>query len=241
MNDILRRTYGLKHFDVTPSSGFLYQYDDLIGDMRLFGSPISISGHGLRPYTDFKEMNNRMNWYTTVRDPIARCISHYQHQVEKMGSQYSLKEWIEKPHHKNWMLWFYGGSNSVDQAKRAILDKQMQVVFLSEGLYEGMEFLFGKGITRVYGEKNKPKTGDTARKIRQNPKLMSIIEEANRGDYELLEFLRTLEIKPFKPVTSCSRVRSSINSGLSYLHRNCVYKPLKRVILVRRRTSKNTM
>lgn len=58
----------------------IYLYQDLKKDARLFRRLKCITGHGLKPFVDFREYESRLRWFTFLRDPKKRFISHYIHQ-----------------------------------------------------------------------------------------------------------------------------------------------------------------
>ncbi|MDP9178578.1 MAG: sulfotransferase family protein [Gemmatimonadota bacterium] len=82
---LLKRHFGMRHpggLAVTPRRGLGYDAADMRAALSLRPNVASLSGHGLRPFVDYAEMDDRLVWYTILRDPIRRCISNYQHQVE---------------------------------------------------------------------------------------------------------------------------------------------------------------
>lgn len=228
VNAMLRRSFGSNHMDVEPLEGFVYGPSDLEADIRRFGEPVSIAGHGLRPYVDFGTAGENMFWYTVVRDPISRCISHYQHQVEKMGKHRPLEEWLDIPRHRNLMVRFYGGTGSLAQALDSLRDSRVRVIMLDEGLEEGLRDIFGGSLAWTALNRNPSRSGETAARVKADPGLMRLVREANELDLDLFERVRELD-RPAPPeFPAGSEAGPVLSSLVSFLGRNLRYRPWKK-------------
>lgn len=60
----------------------------------------SISGHLVTGYSDIKEMEG-IRFYTFLRDPIARTLSHYQYSKRHHPDIEPLEDWLRKPYNRN--------------------------------------------------------------------------------------------------------------------------------------------
>jgi len=233
VNAILRRTFGNAHVDVEPVKGFLYSPSDLGVDIGRFGVPVSIAGHCLRPYVDFGSEEEGMFWYTVAREPISRCISHYQHQQEKMGKNLPLEKWLENPRQRNWMVRFYGGTFSVESALEALRKKRVRVIMLNEGLEKGLQDVFHGTLAWKVMRRNPSRSGKPAFRIKEDPGLVRLVRDANELDLELYERMRGLERPEALEIPARARTGPVISSFLSFLGRNLRYRPWKHRLIAR--------
>jgi hypothetical protein len=137
----MRRHFGVRHMLVNPPRGWIYRPRDLAADLRINPLLSSISSHWLRPFVDFGPWQHRLVWYTFLRHPISRLLSHYQYHVERMGVTKSLRAWLlDDPLQQNWQTRFIAGSPDLDAA-RQILAERYTVVGLTERFDESMVLL----------------------------------------------------------------------------------------------------
>lgn len=224
VNHALRRTFGLRHLDAISGEGHLYTEKDLQYDQTKFVKPLSIAGHCLRPHIDYGIFEEGMEWYTIIRDPVSRCISHYQHQVQKMNNKLSFLEWIRSDLYRNWMVYFYGGSNSLQQAIDAVHQKNMRVFDLAAGLETGMQLLFSDKLKWKEAVKNPAMGNMISQDIRSSEDLMSEVLAANELDLALFRHMKLLENTAL-PEMSVSRFSlPAINRLLSLVYRNLIYR-----------------
>ena len=233
VNAILRRTFGSAHIDVEPRKSFQYSLSDLEDDIGRFGVPVSIAGHCLRPYVDFDSGEEEMFWYTVVREPVSRCISHYQHQREKMGKSLPLEEWLENPRQRNWMVRFYGGTLSVESALEALRRKPVRVITLNEDIEKGLQEVFRGTLAWKEMRRNPSKSRKAALRIREDSGLMLLVREANELDLELYERMEELERPEPPEAPATTRTGPVISSLLSFLGRNLRYRPWKHRLISR--------
>ncbi|HYH81583.1 MAG TPA: sulfotransferase family 2 domain-containing protein [Longimicrobium sp.] len=138
LNLLLRRHFGARHVDVVYRDASLaYTPRDLAFDLRLHPFARSLAGHSLKPYVDFGRFAARLDWYTFLRDPVKRFVSHYQHEVEKGGKTLPLAEWMRTFRRSNWQVRMLAGSEDV-AAARQILDERMRFVGLQEHFDAGL-------------------------------------------------------------------------------------------------------
>lgn len=229
VNHVLRRTFGPRHLDVSSAHGHKYTELDLRSDLSKFIEPQSIAGHGLRPYIDYGDLEHRMEWYTIIRNPLDRCISHYQHQVQKMSNKKPFLEWIQNRLHRNWMVYFYGGSDSLQRAIDSIEEKQIRVLDIADGLQSGMQTLFSGQLDWTEAVRNPAKDNKISDNIRSNEDLMAELLAANQLDVKLFHYMKRLDTVPFPSPIPVFPLPGVINTQISFVYRNLVYKPLKKV------------
>lgn len=228
VNHVLRRTFGLRHLDVSPRVGYNYNEEDLRFDLSKHIKPLSIAGHGLRPHIDYGDLGHTMQWYTIIRNPIDRCISHYQHQVQKMDNKTPFLEWINNDLHRNWMVYFYGGTDSLQSAIDAIEEKKVRVLDISDGLQRGMQSLFAGNLNWKEAVKNPAKNTEISDEIRAQDDLMAKLSEANQLDVKLFDYMKQLATTSFPGPIPASSIPGWVNTKLSFLYRNVVYRQVKK-------------
>lgn len=227
---LLRRSFGRRHFDTIPGKGHIYLPGDLLEDSRRFGTPVSIAGHGLRPHVDYGELNREMHWYTIIRNPLDRCISHYQHQIQKMSRRCSFLEWISRDLHRNWMVYFYGGSDSLQKAVDAVSEKKVRVIDIADGLRNGVEACFPEPLLWRDFVANPARNNRIREEILGNDDLMAELEEANRQDIRLFDYMKKLDIGKLPPLDRPITVPGPLNTAESFIFRNLLYRPMKRLL-----------
>jgi len=189
---VMRRHFGIGHMLVNPAIGWTYKPRDLAADLRLNPLTRSISSHWLRPFVDFGAWNERMIWYTFLRDPIARVLSHYQYHVERMGVTKSLQNWI-LDEEQNWQTRFLAGAPDLDAAKR-ILTTRYAMVGLTERFDESFVMLRALlGIDNLclwYGHpRNVAASRERRERIhREFETFRDLVLELNQLDIELYAF-----------------------------------------------------
>lgn len=122
-HDMLRRFFGWKHLIVEPAQEWSYQPSDLERDLKMNPGLASLGGHAMGPFVTFGKHDARMKWYTILRDPIERSISHFQHQREKMDKQDDFHTWIKLEWHQNWHVKMLAGEQDLEAAKQILANK----------------------------------------------------------------------------------------------------------------------
>ena len=132
---LLRRHFGIRHLDLP--RGFVYTKELLSRDLKLSPQVRSLAGHSLRPFVDFGTLDDRLVWYTFLREPVNRLLSHYQHAVEKNGVTAPLDRWMTDRTAGNWQVGMLSGAEDLDAAKQ-ILDTKIRCVGLMERFDESL-------------------------------------------------------------------------------------------------------
>ena len=169
---ILRRHFGLRHMDVLPRRGWLYTYQDLVADLRLNPFAQSLSGHWIRPFIDYREYAERLLWYTVLRDPVMRYLSHFQHHIEKLGASRSFEDWLGDSIQHNWQTQHLAGEQDVEAAKQ-ILATRFRFVGLLERFVESLLLLQHQlgleDLPIAYGRPRNPaRSSDTRERLRDD-------------------------------------------------------------------------
>jgi hypothetical protein len=123
MQLVLRQSFGVRHLDVSQRTGRTYTARDFAVDMRRFPFLRSIAGHGLKPFVDYPHPGRRLAWFTFVREPIARFVSHYQHHVEQMHRSVSLEDFVEESIQANRQVQHLAGEQDLAAAKQIVRER----------------------------------------------------------------------------------------------------------------------
>jgi len=134
---LLREHFGLRHLDVSPANKLVtythvfYGPIDLRRDLKLYPSVESLSGHLLKPFVDFEEFQERLVWYTVLRRPMDRLLSHYQREIDKQIWQGDLRSWLQNCVVPNQQVRQLAGEQDLEAAKQ-ILSSRIRCVGLVE-------------------------------------------------------------------------------------------------------------
>jgi hypothetical protein len=140
---LLRAQYGIRHVDVehrfsTDSIERHYRARDLYLDRKLHPSVRSLAGHWLKPWVDFGDLSNSLEWYTFVREPAARSFSQYVQdvQLERIGPNATFAEWAVLEHlggrNRNAQVKQIAGVESAEAAIRMVETQNIFVGLLEE-------------------------------------------------------------------------------------------------------------
>jgi hypothetical protein len=152
---VLRQSFGPRHLNVSQRSGRVYEAGDLAVDLRRLPFLRSIAGHGLMPFVDYGPAGSRLVWFTFVRDPIARFLSHYQHHVEKMGRPIALADFLRETIQANRQVEFLAGGQDLEAAKE-VVRKRLACVGRVDRFHESLLLLRERsgmpGLRVAYGQ-----------------------------------------------------------------------------------------
>ncbi len=107
----------------------IYDYNTLTKDIGIFNNRLRmISGHPLRPYMNFGDLEDNLLWFTFLRNPYERYVSHYLHDLnwtvgfEKKENK-TIQSWENIYHNSNYQVKFIAGEESLDKAIELIENK----------------------------------------------------------------------------------------------------------------------
>ncbi len=191
---VMRRNFGIRHMLVNPRRGWIYRESDLRADLRLNPMTRSLCSHWFRPFVEFGKWEERLIWYTMLREPISRYLSHFQHHVEKMGSTQTFEQWLRKPIQKNWQTQLFAGEQDLEAAKQ-ILATRYRSVGMLERFEESLLLLRDRlglpGLALAYGRPHNAARSRGMREMLQEQveRHRDAILENNQLDLELYEFV----------------------------------------------------
>ena len=194
MTYLLRRHFGSAHLDAMYRRGTTaYRPRDFAIDRTLYPKVRSIAGHSLKPFVDFGDMEHRMWWYTIVREPISRFISHYQHEVEKGGKSLDFITWMKVFRRSNWQVRMLANEENLEAAKQIVLRK-LRFIGLQEQFNASLLMLRERaGITTLnvrYHEMRNTSSGEVRQLIENDFKrYRNDVIRHNELDLQLYEWI----------------------------------------------------
>lgn len=228
----LRKSFGLAHADVFASpKKDAFTQNDLDYTKKIYPSLKSIAGHRLKPHIGFTD---DIRFYTIMREPISRAISHYQYLYDsQMAPLPDFWTWINMEENQNMMLKKIAGEESMEKAIDIIENKFFFIGYL-ENLNESLETLCKLSpypINYVKPEnKNAAKTNLIKKRIKENSKYMERLTELNKLDIELYQYIVNTLYPKYRNLASIREERdagevSKWKGIYGSLYRNLVGKP----------------
>lgn len=253
---ILRRTYGVRHVDVIDRSAVhsadnVYRARDLRWDLRIHPRLESIAGHELKPHVDYGTAERELEWFTFVRDPMARSFSQYVQDVQLgyLPASTTYREWTRIAHlggqNRNAQVRQLCGRESFEIA-REVIERKLRFVGVLERFDESLRLL------RVLMDRLElPESAGSAKNERgssglrekereRDPDFEECLREQNPEDARLYEYVTTERwaaqqerASRESPPPSCAADPDALRPKLltlsNRLYRNAIYKPLVRV------------
>jgi len=104
--------------------------------------PLSgIGGHTCRNYYDYeKAINQKIKFFTFVREPISRYLSHLQYQIDNKGINWSVDEFLAENRFNNFMTNRIAGSNDLNRAID-YLEKKFDFIGITDNFDESLLIL----------------------------------------------------------------------------------------------------
>jgi hypothetical protein len=262
MTTILRRSFGTRHCDIRlPMSKRQHRYrdgkpcidrTDLERARWLYPNLRCIAGHSVKPYEELGEMCPQIRFFTILRDPAKRFLSHFLNRA-RVYTREAFDEWVSSPWTQNWQTKVIAGVPDADKAIE-IIRGRIGFVGLTERFDESL-VLLGKWLAepgfrgeyrRVNQLSEKRRPRDIERERTDTSYLKTEyarrrIAEANAEDQKVYDFV-TASVYPrqvaafqgdleaqVRKLQERSRMAGRLHESLwPAFYRNCVYKPLLR-------------
>jgi hypothetical protein len=263
LTGILRRSFGTRHCDIRlgRASRKLGARDvrpcvekaDLQRVQRLYPHLDCIAGHSVKPYGGLGAPSSDIRFFTFLRDPAARYISHYLNRA-RVYDRDAFDKWVASSWTQNWQTKKIAG---VPDADRAIEMMQQRIGFvgLTERFDESLLLLgqwlaepgFRAEYRRVNQLEKKRRARDVVREQTDTSYLKTDyarqrIAEANAEDQKLYDYVVTRlyprQVAAYRGelAADLQRLRQRNQSAgrlrepaWPAFYRNCVYKPLLRL------------
>jgi len=232
VTELIRKSLGSRHVDVFASlNKTSFNQDDLDLTKKVYPDVISIAGHRVKPFINFTD---DVLFYTILRDPIKRCISHYQYLVEtSLVKVPSFKEWINKEENQNFQTKKIAGEDSFEKAINIINDK-FAFVGLLEEFENSMKSIFERLPYKIkymeYNTKNIAKNNTIKNNILNTPELYNLLIHHNKSDIELYDYIKGSKHKIRERVNEQTLFKKTTFKWISgTLKRNLIFKPIIRL------------
>ena len=244
---VLKSHYGTRFVSSTTwgKARAMTTAQDLKHELLAYPRAEVIGGHGMRPFVDYGERGRDFRWFTILRDPQARLVSHYVYDLENGRAGASFEEWLQTDIANYQVRWIAGEPDLA--AAKQLLDEKFAFVGLQEHFRESLVLLnraLFDDTLRLASEQrvNVTRSKDVKEQVRlvmeQHPELVTA---ATSLDDELYAFARDRFWEPAVAevgggealealVTECydetlpdeGRTRRRVHE----LHRNGIYKPV---------------
>lgn len=266
LNTILRRSLGTRHCDIRlplakrrgdrRDHRVVVEAADLHRVRRLYRSMRGIAGHNVKPFGDLRRAYPEIQFFTLLRDPLARFRSHFLNRAPG-HTEDAFNEWIAAEWVHNWQTKMIAGEPNAQKAID-LISKDFGFVGLTERFDESLLLLrdwLGEPSLRIdyrpvncISDKRRPR--DVAREnsdmsYLKSSRAIERMQAANAADQQVYDFVTTevyprqvaayrgdleTDLKWFQLQNRAAPERSEPLSGK--LMRNLIYKPLLHCHLV---------
>lgn len=194
VHKILKRAFGSKYMVVEPpplEDGATYIFDSAAYNQIRFLYPrlLGIGGHWIRPYSDLSISIPQLRYWTIVRDPVKRTLSHYQYQIQIMGKQIPFDEWSKDQRFWNFQTRKLCGTEDAAKAIELLSGKSFIGVGILEKFDESMilldQWLGGHVIPSGNFKDNSAPSDKIKEELMRDPKVLRAIEAMNAEDKKL--------------------------------------------------------
>ena len=210
-------------------------------DLFIYPNAKLLVGHSLKAYVDFQEFQSQLEWFTFLRDPIKRYLSHYIHQQTSNNDMHKMDihRWSKRFRRQNLMVRMIAGEESLSKAIED-LESKFKFVGLTEYFNDSMlmlktKFKWDYFDPRLNELKMTGRNNDIKAEIIGNyHKYEDCLYENNNLDIELYEYVvNYLWPKQVDSLMATSTDESSYlpktqhkrNISSMKLKRNLLYRP----------------
>lgn len=189
LSGVFKSSFGGRHCLVSaedPDAPF-FSAQDLRRLRYLYPLVTSIMGHDIRTYGDLDDAVPGLTYATILRDPITRCASHYQYDVQRGGVDIPFREWVTHEVSPNRQTRHLAGPHASAADAIRVLEERMGFVGFVERYDESlvmMQSILGLPEIR-YARKWTAPSNDIKRRLLDDPEMRDLLIEANRDDIEV--------------------------------------------------------
>ncbi len=177
--NILRTSFGANHCDLR--CGDLATRNDIEFARRFYPNLQSIGGHSIRPRGDLLDVPS-IRFFTFLRDPIARCLSHYQFEVNRNKRNVDFLQWLEQ--NADYQTRILSRTRE-PQIAIEVLEQRVAFVGLVEDFDRSLSLLRAwGGLCSVahYKSRNIASDNSVTEQILASPELVRAIQESHHAD-----------------------------------------------------------
>lgn len=187
MRAILRKNFGIKNCDCPIND--VIRLEDWEWVKRCYPTLVSLQGHSVRVGTEFEQVFPNPRFFTIIRNPIARCISHYQHAATH-GVKPVLKDWI--PSVANELCKAICGEANSNRAIE-VMENKIGFVGLTESYNESMllwrNWTGFPDLDLTYMSKNVASSSAAKSELKNDPEAMELIQSHHIEDKKLFDYV----------------------------------------------------
>ena len=198
---VLRRNFFMRCLEVRPffaSSAGVFTARDLRVSLRLNPAIECISGHAVHAYSDLGTVVEDIKYFTTLRDPIERCVSAYFYGTEVRKQKFTFEQHLRTEGKGNIQTRWIAGEPDLAAAKQ-ILEERFWLVGRTERLAEFVLMLGKKLSDRQFDPLFQSKNLRKSRRPDQKETPGSILERyrdeivaRNQLDIDLIEHVENV-------------------------------------------------
>lgn len=194
---LLRVSFGSKHCDLRAplhkrKSHAWIDDEDFRKVLRIYRNPIGICGHRVTPFNRLETVVPDLRYFTVLRDPLRRCVSHFLHSYRSKIEQCTpeaLRSFCADPHQQNVQTRWLCGKPDGEAAIR-ILEEKIGFVGLTEEFEKTMvmfrAWLGEDGLLAGYKTTNRCKAKPDW-SVWDDPALVDLVRQANAEDMKLYQ------------------------------------------------------
>jgi hypothetical protein len=169
--------------------------------LRLLPFTKGFGGHTTRVYADYERVTRQpVSYFTFVRDPITRYLSHFHYHVDRLDIPWTLESFTAEDRFSNFMTTRIAGTTDVNRAKQ-LLRSKFAFVGLTDRFDESLHLLrHSLGLPDFDLRYERQNVGDRAHEpagsgagTRPAPddEALERVRAQNLLDIELYEFVRS--------------------------------------------------
>jgi hypothetical protein len=189
LSSVFKRSFGGRHCSVisTDSCAPFFAADQLLELRRWYPRLHSIMGHDIKAYGDLHTAAPNVRYVTFLRDPVARCASHYQYDVQVGGVDLPFEEWITQDVSPNRHTRHLAGPDATAGDAISLLEERFSFVGLIEQYDESLLMMQRKlGLPDVrYAKRWTAPDNQIKRNLLSDPASLALLKEANAEDIRL--------------------------------------------------------
>ncbi len=199
VHKILKQTFGSRYLVVEAPSGrdgtgYVFDSDAYKRVRFLYPNLAGIGGHWIRPFSDLNHGLSQLSYWTIVRDPIKRTLSHYQYQIQIMGKEVPFEEWSQEKRYWNFQTKKICGTDDAAEAIGLISSSDFIGVGMLERFEESLilldQWLGGNMIPAGDFRDNSAPSDNIKKELMRNPSILATIETMNVEDSKLYAAIR---------------------------------------------------
>jgi Galactose-3-O-sulfotransferase len=248
--DILRQSFPGRHCDI--QAEWVVTRADIDLARRFYPRLRSISSHMVRPTDELVAEFPRIRFFVFLRDPVKRCVSHYQYRRSK-GETSDFEPWLAGC--ANYQVRFLCRTSGILDPCGGVADGNHAIELLERNVgFVGLQERFDESLVLLrrwvddpdldiaYRSRNVASAPDTSRQLFGNPRTMELIESAHHEDRKLYrharDFIYHRQVEAYGPTLAedVAALRAALPAPqrrvparvLASIRRGLIYKPYAR-------------